>query len=130
MGAAGRRPAQAMVEFALTLPLVLILMMGVLDLGRGVLTNIALSNSVREGARTAIAVYPASGWDTQAVTRTGASAAILDLSALTVTATTETSGGSTYVRVTGQYQFRLIAPYLTITRSTILLNSTTRMLVS
>src|SRR5207248_3197116 len=110
--------------------LVLTLMLGVLDLGRGVLANIVLANAVREGTRTGVVLYPASGWDTQAISRVRATTSILDQSVLTVTAAPETSGGSTFVRVTGQYRFQMIAPYLTIIRSELVLNSTTRMLAS
>ena len=123
-----RRSAQAMVEFALTFLLLMMLMIGVLDLGRGVLTSVALTNAVREGARTGGILYPASGWDTQAANRVRATGAIIDPSVLTLTTVTESSGGSTFVRVSGQYRFRLIAPYITIMRSEILFNSTARML--
>jgi len=47
----GRRSAQAVVEFALTLPLLLLLLLGVVDAGRGVVAANSLSNAAREGAR-------------------------------------------------------------------------------
>ena len=42
---------QELVEYAITLPLFLILVLGILDLGRGVYYYSAMQNVVREGAR-------------------------------------------------------------------------------
>jgi Flp pilus assembly protein TadG len=44
---------QAMVEFALVIGLILLILMGIFDLGRIVYTATALSNAAREGARVA-----------------------------------------------------------------------------
>lgn len=52
-----RRPetrGQALVEFALAIPVVLLLMLGVLDLGRAVFAYSSVSNAARTGARVAI----------------------------------------------------------------------------
>ena len=46
-----RQRAQALVEFALTLPVLLLLILGVVDAGRGVVAATSLSNGAREGAR-------------------------------------------------------------------------------
>ena len=46
-----RLPAQAAVEFALTVPVLLLLILGVVDAGRGVVAAISLNNAAREGAR-------------------------------------------------------------------------------
>jgi Flp pilus assembly protein TadG len=51
----GRRRGQSLVEFALSLSLFLLLVMGVVDLGRGIFTYNMLSEAAREGARTGIA---------------------------------------------------------------------------
>ncbi|HEX8975514.1 MAG TPA: TadE family protein [Solirubrobacteraceae bacterium] len=45
---------QALTEFALVVPILLILFMGILDFGRAVYAYNAVSNAAREGARTAI----------------------------------------------------------------------------
>ena len=54
----GRHPqgtaGQALVEFALVIPLLLLLFMGVFDFGRAIYTYNAISNAAREGGRTAI----------------------------------------------------------------------------
>lgn len=47
-----RRRGQSLVEFALVLPIFLLLIMGVIDAGRLVYMNSTLSNAAREGART------------------------------------------------------------------------------
>lgn len=44
---------QAIVEFALTIPILLLLMIGVLDVGRGFQAYVSLGNAVREAAREA-----------------------------------------------------------------------------
>jgi Flp pilus assembly protein TadG len=51
-----RRPrrGQALVEFALVLPLLILLLVGVLDFGRAIFAYNSLSNAARSGAREAI----------------------------------------------------------------------------
>jgi hypothetical protein len=49
--------AQSLIEFALVIPVVLILFFGFLDLGRAVFYYSSLSNSVREATRYAIVHY-------------------------------------------------------------------------
>jgi len=53
---AGRRPpeGQALVEFALVFPVVLLLILGLFDVGRLVFVYNGLTNAAREGARLAI----------------------------------------------------------------------------
>jgi Flp pilus assembly protein TadG len=48
---------QSVVEFALTLPLLLLLLLGTIDLGLGFKTYIGLTNAAREGARW-VSIYP------------------------------------------------------------------------
>jgi Flp pilus assembly protein TadG len=47
------RKGQSMVELAIALPLMVLIMFGVLDLGRAFFTLITIHNAAREGARTA-----------------------------------------------------------------------------
>jgi Flp pilus assembly protein TadG len=49
-----RTRGQALVEFALILPVFLLVLMGILDLGRAVYYSSTLSNAAREAARQAI----------------------------------------------------------------------------
>src|ERR1700730_16832060 len=49
----GRARGQALVEFALCVPVQLLLILGVLDAGRGVIAAVSINNAAREGARYA-----------------------------------------------------------------------------
>ncbi|HWM15244.1 MAG TPA: TadE family protein [Microbacterium sp.] len=49
-----RTLGQSLVEFALVLPILLILMLGVLDFGRAIFAYNSVSNGARSGARVAI----------------------------------------------------------------------------
>jgi Flp pilus assembly protein TadG len=52
--AANRTRGQALVEFALAIPIFLLLLMGLFDLGRAVFSYNTLTNAAREGVRLAI----------------------------------------------------------------------------
>jgi hypothetical protein len=54
--AAKKEFGQGLVEFAITLPLVLILIMGIIEFGRLMITNTAISSASREAARFGAAV--------------------------------------------------------------------------
>lgn len=117
-----------MVEFALVLPVLVALILGVLDTSRGAVAAASLSNATREAARYGAIHHRESGWQTEAQTRAQNAAVGLDLSQLTVTPTTETSGGSGYVRVTSSYVFRPAAPFIGSLASEITLTANARML--
>ena len=51
---AGQRRGQALVEFALIIPIFLLLLVAIFDLGRAVFAFNTLTNAAREGARIAI----------------------------------------------------------------------------
>ena len=53
----GSPPAQALVEYALVLPLLLLLVLGAMDLGRMFYTKMILTNAAREGANY-LAYFP------------------------------------------------------------------------
>lgn len=52
-----RERGQSLVEFAIILPLLLVLTLGTIDIGMGFKTYIALTNASREGVRS-ITIYP------------------------------------------------------------------------
>jgi Flp pilus assembly protein TadG len=58
------RKGQALVEFALVLPLLLLLIFGIVDAGRLIFVYNTISNSARDGARVAIVNQSTSGTDT------------------------------------------------------------------
>jgi Flp pilus assembly protein TadG len=72
-----RRPhrGQALVEFALVLPLLILIMVGLFDLGRAVYADSTLSNAARVGSRVAIVNQNVSQIQAAAATK----AAALDL---------------------------------------------------
>jgi len=56
--ARGRQRSQAMVEFAIVAPLLLLLLFGIVDFGRVIYIYVTLNQAVHEGARTAIRDSP------------------------------------------------------------------------
>jgi Flp pilus assembly protein TadG len=56
---------QSLVEFALTLPVLVLILMAIFDMGRAVFVQNVLANAVREGARYGIACYAASNCSCQ-----------------------------------------------------------------
>lgn len=99
-----RQKGQDLLEYALALPIVLILLMSILDLGRVVYVYSALHNSVRDGARYGI-ISPGDAAGIEAVVR--AKAVGLDpaeLDVLVVQPEPET------IRVRATYQFTVVSP--------------------
>jgi len=96
-----------LIEFALTLPLLLWIMFGVFDLGRAVFAQNVISNAAREGARYAI-IYPE---DTDGIVqRVEAAAFGLDLNDLAV----EVNSTLTTVTVSVTYSFTAVTPLIGI----------------
>lgn len=119
----GRSHAQALVEFALIMPLLVLLLMGILDLGRGVYAYNVLASAAREGARFGIlAPSNTSGIQTQAQANTvalGSSTVTVDCSNNGTTFTAAPcSTSNTFLRVTVTYTFQpvtFLIPTVTLT---------------
>lgn len=94
------------VEFALLLPLLLLIVFGTIDFGRAINAQITLTQAAREGARLA------SFGDSSSVVTTGTKNAATGLSNLTVTVTTCATGAGAGVDavVTVSYPFTFITP--------------------
>jgi len=95
------------VEFALLLPVLLLIIFGVIDFGRAISAQITLTQAAREGARLASLGYSASAVQTRA------QSAATGLSAVTVTVSSSCpSGAGTGVDAVVQtsYQFSFITP--------------------
>lgn len=101
---------QSLVEFAITLPILLLLVLGTIDLGLGFRTYIALTNAAREGVRW-VSVYPSDS--AGARTRVSAEAGRIGVSegvigsgyTLTITPAGPYSAGQTVtVRVDYEYE--------------------------
>lgn len=102
----GDRGAAA-VEFALVLPVLLLVIFGIIDFGRMLYAKITLAEAAREGARAAALVGQSAGQSQVAKSVTG-----LDTSAGPVTATVVacTSDPDADATVTVTYTFKLVTP--------------------
>lgn len=113
---------QSLVEVALTMPLLILILMGILDLGRAYWTYITLSDAAAEGAAYA-ALYPT---DTaQAIARAAESSGgliVLDPAMVSVT-WRELSAGNP-ITVTVEFEYELWTPIMRdVVGGTILMKS-------
>lgn len=101
---------QAMVEMAIVLPILLLLMMGIVDLGRVFSSYLVITNASREGAREAALGYS----DDIIRERVAETTSQLDSSTVETTVTPDQSKRDSGQMVTVQvnYQVNLIAPLL------------------
>lgn len=127
----GGHSGQDLAEFAIIFPLLLLIIFGVLDLGRGFFSAITIANAAREGARYAIAYgltydlatdtfIPETAEIKSQVIREAADAGLtLDPADITVVCPTGCGPGED-IRVSVSYQFNLlldvILPDITINR--------------
>jgi Flp pilus assembly protein TadG len=89
----------SLAEFALLLPIILLILLGTVDLGLGIRTYIGLANAAREGARWA-SIYPTDNAGTQAVVLVEAARVGLAANELATSITTATSADGDTVTVT------------------------------
>lgn len=95
---------QELVEYALILPIMMLILMSILDLGRAVYYYSAIHNSAREGARYGV-INPEDSAGIEAVVRNKAVALNpTDLSVVIVLPDEDT------VQVTVTYQFAVVTP--------------------
>jgi Flp pilus assembly protein TadG len=105
------KAGQGIVEFALVLPLLVLLIIGIFDLGNAVFTNNMLENAAREGARGGAIK---SRTDTDIRTRVRAAAPNLNLSDNRQIAIVP-SPSRTFnepITVTVQYTYRPVTPFI------------------
>lgn len=101
---------QSLVEVALALPLLLLILLGILDLGRAYFTFIALSDAAAEGASYA-AIHPDD--TTQIVERTtdtSSGLVVIEPAMVTVDNTSLSAGNP--ITVTILYDYDLLTPIL------------------
>ena len=94
IGARPNRNGQSLVEFAVVLPIFLLLLAGIVDFGLGLYSQMTVINAAREGARLGV-VQP--GDITAIEDRVDAMAGGLDLTQLDVAITCERPAGSSFV---------------------------------
>lgn len=104
---------QGLVEFTLTLPLLVLIMVGVLDLGRLYFAAMTVTNAAREGARYG-AANPAAASAIAARAQNEAYGSIITPGELTVSTPTFPSGCAlgNPIRVSVTYNFQLITTYI------------------
>lgn len=100
-----------MVEFALILPVLLLLVIGFLDLGRGMYTQSVLANAARDGARTAIVAAKTDADIRAAVKARAVGVAVTDADITITPSPTRRSGQTVSVRV--QTRFYAVTPFIT-----------------
>jgi Flp pilus assembly protein TadG len=93
-GTRNRGQGQSLVEFAVVLPVFLLILAGILDFGLGLYSQMTIINASREGARLGV-VEPGNVAGIQ--DRVEAMSAGLDLSQLNVTISCERPSGSSFV---------------------------------
>ena len=141
---APRQRGQALVEFAIVLIPFLFILMGILDLGRGIYVNNGVSQAAREIAR-ATATHPCTGTpctvgnapETAAVIETqkklipglADATAVIQITCTDITdaakSSTACSGGTgNYVRVEVRVPFSVITPLLSMVAPTTLSSTT------
>lgn len=128
---AGRREkAQGLVEFALVVPILLILAMGVIDFGWGLRAYITITNSSREGARLGVTCATDTDIKNQVAS---SSSGLVTAAGVTVVSNPCKNGGKTGDPVTVKvtYDYKYITPLGALmslsNTSTLRMTSTTTM---
>jgi Flp pilus assembly protein TadG len=90
-----RRAGQSLVEFAVVLPVFLLVLAGILDFGLGLYSQMTIINAAREGARLGVVTTgdPTAAVDARVQAMTGG----LDKTKLTITVNCQRPSGTTFV---------------------------------
>ncbi|NLG49997.1 MAG: pilus assembly protein [Chloroflexi bacterium] len=118
----------SLVELALVLMLLLLMVMGIVDLGRAFNDQIVLTNACREGARYA-SRFPADSAGIIEVTRRAAEGNGIDPDAIEVTITGLGASEGQPIRVTTAYDFQMSLGGLVGINTPIVLRTHTEMVV-
>ena len=97
-------------EFALSVSVFMLLVLGTFDLARAYVAYTAVENAAREAARYGAAHVAETNWQTQA-TQAGLNLAVgIDPAALTLAPSTRQIDALTYINVTGSYRLQSLTP--------------------
>jgi Flp pilus assembly protein TadG len=125
---------QALTEFALTLPILLILVIGIIEFGRGWNAHQVITHAAREGCRRAVVFDPTvTEADVEAVIQAAIASAHFDPAAAVISFDGFKAGSGTVAtcRVVLPYQFRFLKPFVqaltTSADGTLQLTTETRM---
>jgi Flp pilus assembly protein TadG len=109
----GRGPGgQSLVEFALILPVLLLILLGLFDFGRAIYAYSSISNAAREGARLAIVDQSSNSGVLVAETEAISQATALGLGPSDVDVTFSCAGVGCIAEVRVRYQFQAITPVI------------------
>jgi Flp pilus assembly protein TadG len=100
----------AAVEFAILLPILILVIAGIVDFGRAYFTQVTLTNAAREGARAAVLRLP----DADVTSRTQAAIPDpLDGGVTVIAGTCPATGGTNVtVTVTNQFDWIILEPVM------------------
>lgn len=105
-GQSHRERGDGLVEFALILPVLMLILMSVIDFGRAIYAYNVVANCAREGARYGVTAPT----DTAGIINVAKSAGVgLDPAQMTVDVTNPTSDS---VRVSVSYNFQVVTPLI------------------
>ena len=97
-------------EFALIAPVFLIMVIGVFELGRAMWIKASMQYAVEETTRYAIVNTGASTSTLAAYAQSAYSSSGINITGATFNASQATSGGKTYVTITGSFNFSVLVP--------------------
>jgi len=115
----GSRRGATAVEFALVAPIFLIMVIGVFELGRAMWIRASMQYAVEETTRFAIVNTSATTAALATYASTAYSSSGINITGATFSATQATTGGITYVTITGSYDFSVIVPLVPIPNVTL-----------
>lgn len=101
---------QAMIEFALILPLFILILFGILEFGVYFTQSLSVTSAAREGARLGITCASDADFTAKVEERVQSSTPSLDVSRLSVSASKTTLSGDNMVTVTLDYSAPTLTP--------------------
>jgi Flp pilus assembly protein TadG len=107
------RKGQSLLEFAIVLPVLLLILLGIMDLGRAWMSLVALNDAAGEGASYA-AIYPSRTEQIQA-RAAGSSTALVTLEPNMVSVSAPDPSPGQSITVTISYPYQLLTPLPNLT---------------
>jgi Flp pilus assembly protein TadG len=106
-----KNKGQSLVEFGLSLPLILLAIFLFLDMGRAVYYYSAVTNAVREGARYSIVHRQDADYETQLVTIVSNYSVAVPIDPATITYT-DSGADNEFITVSASHEFNPVTPLL------------------
>lgn len=102
----------ALVEFAMVLPIYVVLLLGLVEFGRAFWIRNTLQFAAEEAGRYAMASLVTA--PSQLTTKLQSQLSGIDAGLVDVQVTTDTTGGTNYVTITADYVFEFLVPFLPV----------------